>query len=150
MVSGLRRNRLLGAGDKVGLLGNGDNGAGGCGAGTVGSGTSMEVSTSLSSLSIAGLGGQALLSTGGGALPCTGAAGPTGALGTQKSGLAPLYRGDFSVGLKFLKYRRFLSVTLPEPSTLTEYLSKPRSSSTTPVLSKVTGCFLFLDKYVLA
>ena len=101
----------------------------------------MAVSTSLSSRSIAGLGGQALLSTDGGALPCTGAAGPAGALGTQTSGLGPLNRGVSTAGLKFLRYLRFLSVTLPDPSTRMEYLSNPRSSRTTPVLSHLLAKF---------
>ena len=58
MISGLRLNGLLGAGDKVGLLGAGDTGTGGRGADTEGSGTSILVSASLSSRSTAGLGGQ--------------------------------------------------------------------------------------------
>ena len=107
----------------------------------------MAGSTRLSSRSIAGLGGQTLLSTGGGALPCTGAAGSAGALGTQTSGLGPLNRGDSTAGLKLLRYLRFLSVTLPDPSTLMEYLSNPRSSRTTPVLShllaKLPAAFWF-------
>ena len=55
--------------------------------------------------------------------------------------LGPLNRGDSTAGLKFLRYRRFLSVTLPDPSTLTDYISKPRSSSTTPVLSHLLAKF---------
>ena len=96
---------------------------GGCGADTEGSGISNAVSASLFSRSTAGLDGQALLSTGGGALLCIGAAGPTVALGTHTSGLGPLSRGDSTADLKFLRYWRFLSVTLPDPSTLTENLS---------------------------
>ena len=122
VVSVLRLNGLLGAVDKVGLIG-----AGGCGADTEGSGTSCASSANLSSRSTFGLSGKALLSTGGGALLFTGAAGPTGALGTHTSGLGPLNRGDSTAGLKFHRYRRFLSVNLPDPSTLTVYLSKPRS-----------------------
>ena len=103
MVSVLRLNGLLGAGDKVGLLGAGDTGSGGCGADTEGSGTSFAASANLSSRSSFGLDGKALFSTGGGALLSTGAAGPTGALGTHTSGLGPLNSGDSTAGLKFLR-----------------------------------------------
>ena len=89
--------------DTVGLLGTGNTGADGCGTDTEGSGTSCAASANLSSGSTFGIGGKALLSTGGGALLSIGAAGPTGTLGTHTSGLGSLNHGDSTDGLKFLK-----------------------------------------------